>query len=524
MKKNYAYYENPKISSFKELMNLSILNPEDIAFSYLDKNKIKVSKTYQEFYDEVRLVSNYMANLYNNKHLGLIGNNSYEFLVIFMSIVISGNCAVIIDKDLDSNDIKKMLKNTNTNTCFYSKEYCDNLSGIGSKMYPIEEIDTYKSEKDFIRFTNPKDCRVIFFTSGTTGFNKAVMLSEENICFDIWSLASLFKPNGAVYAVLPFHHSFGLITGILKPFYYHEPIFINSSLKSLQKEMKLASPNTMFVVPVFIETFYKSIWAMARRTKQDKKLKLGLKLSNSLLKVGIDIRAKLFKSIRDEFGGNLEYFICGGAYLDSKYVKWFRSIGIEILNGYGITECSPVVAVNRNFYGKDGSVGLVGRNIEVKVVDGEILVKGKNVMLGYYGDTKSTKEVLSDGWFKTGDLGYVDKDGFLFITGRKKNLIILSNGENILPEMIEEKLLKDKGVCEVVVDSLNNQLVAYIYPNEEYLGNITYFNNLIYRYNKSVPKNHQISKCILRTREFKKNNNHKILRNKVMEDNNENIN
>ena len=305
MKKNYAYYENSKISSFKELMNLSILNPEDIAFSYLDKNKVRVSKTYQEFYDEVRLVSNYMANLYNNKHLGLIGNNSYDFLVIFMSIVISGNCAVIIDKDLDSNDIKKMLKNTNTNTCFYSKEYCDNLSGIGSKMYPIEEIDTYKSEKDFIRFTNPKDCRVIFFTSGTTGFNKAVMLSEENICFDIWSLASLFKPNGAVYAVLPFHHSFGLITGILKPFYYHEPIFINSSLKSLQKEMKIASPNTMFVVPVFIETFYKSIWATARRTKQDKKLKLGLKLSNSLLKVGIDIRAKLFKAIRDEFGGHL---------------------------------------------------------------------------------------------------------------------------------------------------------------------------------------------------------------------------
>ena len=129
MKKNYAYYENPKISSFKELMNLSILNPKDIAFSYLDKNKVKVSKTYQEFYDEVRLVSNYMANLYNNKHLGLIGNNSYEFLVIFMSIVISGNCVVIIDKDLDASDIKKMLKNTSTNTCFYSKEYCDNLSG-----------------------------------------------------------------------------------------------------------------------------------------------------------------------------------------------------------------------------------------------------------------------------------------------------------------------------------------------------------------------------------------------------------
>lgn len=518
MKKNYPYYNNPKINSFRELMNLSIKSPGDIAFSYLDKSKVRVDKTYQDFYDDVRLVSNYIANLYNNKHIGLIGENSYNFLVIFMSIVISGNCVVIIDKDLDSNDIKKMLKNTNTNTCFYSQEYCDNLENITTKMYKIEEIESYKLEQDFIRYTNPKDASVIFFTSGTTGFNKAVCLSQENICFDIWSLASLFKPNGGVYAVLPFHHSFGLVTGILKPFYYHVPIFINSSLKNLQKEMVLAKPNTMFVVPVFIETFYKTIWTTARRTKQDKKLKIGINISNSLLKLGIDLRPRLFKAIREQFGGNLEYFICGGAYLDPKYVKWFRSIGIEILNGYGITECSPVVAVNRNHYGKDGSVGLIGRDIKVKIIDDEICINGKNVMLGYYNDTKSTKEVLNDGWFKTGDLGYVDKDGFLFITGRKKNLIILSNGENILPEMIEEKLLKDKGVLEVVVSSLNNQLVAYIYPSEEYLGNVTYFNNLIYKYNKTVPKNHQISKCILRTSEFKKNNNHKILRNKIMEE------
>lgn len=518
MKKNYAYYNNPKINSFKDLMNLSIKKPDDIAFKYLDNSKVLISKTYKDFYDDVRLTSNYIANLYNNKHIALIGKNSYNFLVLFMSIVISGNCVVIIDKDLDANDIKKMLKNTSTNTCFYSKEYCDSLNGIVSKMYPIEEIENYKLEKDYIRFTNPKDASVIFFTSGTTGFNKAVCLSEENICFDIWSLASLFKPNGGVFAVLPFHHSFGLITGILKPFYYHVPIFINSSLKSLQKEMKLAEANTMFVVPVFIETFYKTIWSTARKTKQDKKLKLAIKLSNSLLKIGIDLRKKLFKSVTDQFGGNLEYFICGGAYLDSKYIKWFRSIGIEILNGYGITECSPVVAVNRNLYGKDGSVGLIGRDIDVKIIDNEICVKGKNVMLGYFNDTKSTKEVLQDGWFKTGDLGYIDKDGFLFITGRKKNLIILSNGENILPEMIEEKLMKDKGIMEVVVSTLNNQLVAYIYPSEDYLGNTTYFNNLIYKYNKMVPKNHQISKCILRTTEFKKNNNHKILRNKVMEE------
>ena len=252
--------------------------------------------------------------------------------------------------------------------------------------------------------------------------------------------------------------------------------------------------------------------------KKHKILKAMINVSNSLLKVGIDLRKYFFKSILESFGGNLEYIICGGAFLDKKYVKWFRSIGIQILNGYGITECSPVLAVNRNEYYKDGSVGQIVRGADIKIENNEILVKGDIVMLGYYKDEKATKEAMQHGYFNTGDFGYLDKDNFLFITGRKKNLIILSNGENISPEAIEEKLSKDKGVCEVIVSEKNNKLIASIYPNEEYFGNISYFNGLIYKYNSKVPKNHQIALVTLRNEEFPKNNNRKILRNKVMEE------
>ena len=523
MNKPYAYYEHKKLNNFKELLTLNLGNKKDeVAFIFNNAKKEEIKKTYNDFYNDVTLMSNYLSNNYKNKHIALIGENSYNYLVLFFSIINSKNVAVLIDKDLSKEKIQELLKKSDSKVLFYSKDYCD-IDGLEKKYksYFIEDIENIiKTSKD-LSFKDNKaknECRVIFFTSGTTGANKGVMLSEKNILSDIYGASSLFKPDGLVFSCLPFHHAFGLITSILKPFYYGVPVFLNHSLKYLTNELKLSAPNTMFVVPVFIENFYKQIWKNARLTKKDYMLKTMIKLSNSLLKVGIDLRSYLFKSITKNFGGNLKYIICGGAFLDKKYVKWFRSIGIEILNGYGITECSPVLAVNRNEYYKDGSVGQVVRGATIKIENNEILVKGDIVMLGYYKDEQATKEVMKKGYFNTGDFGYLDEEGFLYITGRKKNLIILSNGENISPEVIEEKLSKDKGVCEVIVYEKDNKLIASIYPAEEYFGNTSYFNGLIYKYNSKVPKNHQISSVTLRTEEFPKNNNRKILRSKVMEE------
>lgn len=518
MNKPYDYYKHSLLSSFSELLSLNYKkNPDKIAFTF-KKEKEVINKTYKDFYKDVSNVTNYLTNEFNNEHIAIIGENSYNYVVLFFSIVISNNIAVLIDKDLDEETIKKLLKQSDTKVLYYSENYCDLKNVINKyKSYEINNLlNVPKLKKKETKKKNKES--VLFFTSGTTGANKCVMLSEENILSDIYGACSIFKPNGDVFSCLPFHHAFGLITSILKPFYYNETIFINNSLKNLLTDLKLSKPNTMFVVPTFIETFYKQIWKNAKKEKRIHILKSIIKTSNMLLKIGIDLRKQLFKSIHNSFGGNIEYIICGGAYLDQKYITFFRSIGINILNGYGITECSPVVAVNRNNYYRDGSVGQIVRGAEVKIEDNEILVKGKLVMLGFYKDKKATNEVLKDGYFHTGDFGYLDKDNFLFITGRKKNLIILSNGENISPELIEEELAHDEGVNEVIVYENNNKLLAEIYPQEEYLGNETYFDNLIYKYNSKVPKNHQIALVTLRNNEFPKNSNKKILRNKFMEE------
>lgn len=522
MAKNYAYYSHDKLNDLRELLEKNYkTNKDGIAFIYKDSSLNTISKTYENFYEEVTNLSSYLFNSYNNKHIAIIAENSYSWVVLFYAIIISGNVAVVIDKDLEPERIEKLLNISDTEDIFCSKNYVDSINLKKFNVNYIDDLNLYINKgkklenKAVIDNTKPA---VIFFTSGTTGFNKAVLLSQKNICADLYGAASLFKPYGAAFAPLPFHHAFGLITAILKPYYYQVPVFINSSLKRVLPEIQEAKPNTMFVVPAFVETFYKQIWSTARKTNQEKKLKIGIKISSLLLKCHIDIRKKLFASIKNQFGGNLDFVICGGAPLESKYVKWFRNIGIEILNGYGITECSPVVSVNRNKYGCDGSVGQICRDVEAKIIDNEVCIKGDIVMLGYYKDKKATDEVIKDGWFHTGDYGYINDDGFLFITGRKKNIIILSNGENISPEVIEAKLAEDDGVCEVIVAEKDNLLIAYIYPNEEYMQNQQYFDNLIAKYNRNVPKNHQLAKAVLRTKEFKKNNNRKILRDKIMEE------
>lgn len=516
--RNYDYYNHVKIGNLGELLDLTLKDyKNDIAFSYHIKNE-KVRKTFKEVYQDVQNLSGYFSEYYKNKHIALIGENSYNWVVTFLAIILSGNVCVVIDKDTSKDDLINLLKKSDTKIICYSEYYNAFIKEMKYKTIPIDEIEEYQREgrKHFKKWVTSEDSdAAIFFTSGTTGANKAVVLSQKNMASDIYAASSIFKPYGSIVSLLPFHHAFGFVTSILKPFYYGKEIYINSSLKYVLRDLKENKPNTIFVVPAFVETFYRQIWKTVKQRGKDKTLKRGIKLSNFLLKLNIDIRKKLFKDILNEFGGNLEYIICGGAYLDSKYVKWFRSIGLEILNGYGITECSPVVAVNRNLYYRDGSVGQICRDVIVKIIDGEVCVSGDIVMKGYYKDKKATKEVIKDGFFHTGDLGYLDEDGFLFITGRKKNIIILSNGENISPELIESELMKDEGVEEVVVYEEANKLIACIYPSEEYLANQEYFDDLIYKYNNGKPKNHQIAMVELRTTEFVKNNNGKIMRNKI---------
>lgn len=519
LKKNYPYYKHKKIRNFAEFLDLIEKKyAGKMAFSFHDGENF-VEKSYADFVKDVRDLAAYFYKNYSRKHLAICGENSYDWIVTFMAIVLSGNVAVAIDKDCDAELLLKLLKSADCDTLFYSEKYLPFVKDLKFKTQKIEDTgrkirlgekyqNKHKPENDAMA--------VIFFTSGTTGAHKCVALSENNITADIYGASSIYQPGGATVSILPFHHSFGLVTAIMMPAYYGCETYICSSLKRFTEAMKKVKPETVFLVPAFVEAFYRQIWRKARAEHKDKALKMILAISRNLKHVGLDVRRVVAKSVLQEFGGELRHVICGGAYLDPIYVKWFRTIGIDILNGYGITECSPVLSVNRNKYYKDGSVGVPCRGVDVRIIDGEICAKGDNVMLGYYENGKIKPQ---EGYFHTGDLGRINRDGFIFITGRIKNTIILSNGENVSPETIESDFMKFKGVREVVAYSEDDEICVMVFPEEDRLGDKIYFESLRRRYNYSKPRNRKVARITLRTTEFIKNSNQKIIRSKIMEEN-----
>lgn len=533
--KPYPLYSLPLISDLKDMVRQRTDESfDEIAFSFMADTGRTARRTFGEFSDDINCLGTYFFDKgYHGKHIAIIGKNSYEWLVAFMAIVNGGNVAVPIDKNLPPEKVCQLLRQSDCSVAVVSKKGAALIEPL-SKDDSENNIDVFHTANfaDYIAYgkkliengdrefidceIEPEKMAAIFFTSGTTGDSKGVMLSHKNMASDINAACKNFVLNGNTLSVLPFHHTFGLITAVLKVYHYGFSTHLNSSLKNLQAELREVKPQTLFVVPLFVKTFYKSIISTARKKGKEKLIIRASKISGTLLNIGVDVRNMLFQSVMSAFGGNLEYIICGGAALDPQYVKALRSFGINILNGYGITECSPVVSVNRNHYWRDGSVGQILDGCFIKIADdNEILVKGDNVMLGYYKDEIATNAVLNNGWYSTGDLGHVDKDGFLYITGRKKNLIILSNGENVSPEEIEEQILRNEAVCEAVVYEDRGQLAIQIFPNEEYAGNQEYFENLIKDYNKVQPQYMHIQRVLLKDEEFEKNSTKKILRFKI---------
>lgn len=519
LKKNYPYYKHKKLKTFSEFLDLIVKKyTKNIAFSFHEGEEL-VKKTYPEFVTDVKNLANFFNKNYSGKHLAICGENSYNWLVTFMAIVLSGNVAVPIDRDADEKLLMTLLKSADCDTLFYSEKYLPFAKDLKFKTQKLEDTPRkIKLGQKYHNTAKPDAERmaVIFFTSGTTGAHKCVALSEKNIMADIYGASSIYQPGGATVSILPFHHSFGLVTAIMMPTYYGCETYICSSLKRFTDAMKLVKPETVFLVPAFVEAFYRQIWRKARASHKEKALKMILAISRNLKHVGLDVRRVVAKSVLQEFGGELRHVISGGAYLDPIYVKWFRTIGIDILNGYGITECSPVLSVNRNKYYKDGSVGVPCRGVDVKIIDGEICAKGDNVMLGYYEKGKIKPQ---EGYFHTGDLGRINRDGFIFITGRIKNTIILSNGENVSPETIESDFMKFKGVREAVAYSKNDEICVMIFPEEDRIGDKIYFESLRRRYNYSRPRNRKVARVSLRTTEFIKNSSQKIIRSKIMEEN-----
>ena len=524
--KKYPYYDVLEdISDLKDLiLTKASDSPDKIAFVYPCETG-EMRKTYHDLKEDINAFGTWMyKNKIKDKHVAIIGKNSYEWLVSFLACVNGGNVAVAIDKSLPANEISELLKLADVDCALVTDQYIEKVdTKIVKKVYDLGTFDTilYEGRKllrdknnDFLTYQiEPDKTAAILFTSGTSGKSKGVELTNKNIAFEINRTCQLYKPSGNVLAILPFHHAFGLIVGIFMAVNYEEAVYINKSPKYVKKNLQDFKPQTIFMVPMFVEFFHKQIWAEIDKKGKTAATKGLMASTDLLLKTGVDVRKKTYSAIHKVFGGNLEYIICGGAALDPMYVKEFRSWGIEILNGYGTTECSPCTAVNRPFHHKDGSVGVLIPDTEVRVSEeGEILFKGDHVMKGYYKDEEATNAVIIDGWYHTGDLGYVDEEGFITLTGRKKNLIILSNGENLSPEELEEDFSRDSAVREVLVYDENGKIVAEIYPEEDYLDNQEYFNALKEKINNKRPMFKRIAIVKLRNEEFIKNGSMKIVR------------
>ncbi len=566
MNKNYPIYKTTFIDDMRSLVEEAAQNfPEDIAISYKEHYSDKEVKrvSFTQWRDDVRSIgTELIARGLREKTIALIGENSYGWCCSFFAIMAIGSVVVPVDKDLNIDDIKGIIDTTESEALIFGKASEDKISEILSnkgfstvsklfsiadsgKIADIQEVTSLNSlivagakryaDGDNSYYDYKIDANKlasIVFTSGTTGKGKGVMLSQANIGLDMTLGMYNFEITKKTLHVLPPHHTFGSTVNYVGHLSQGCEVYISSGIKHVSDEIREQQPTHLILVPAFLEVMNKKIWAAARKGGKEGLLKGMMALSNFLRKFGIDIRRKLFKSVLTPFGGKLEMIICGGAKLDEDIIRTFDSIGITVLNGYGITECSPLISANRNKYQKPGSVGTPILACRVKIDnpdengEGEICVKGPNVMLGYFKNPEATAEAFDkDGYFHTGDYGRLDEEGWIYITGRKKNLIILSNGKNIYPEELEADLQKIEGVSEVVVYAGESKvqkdkitIVAEIYPDFDLLkargveNPQSYFDDQVKLINSKLPVYKAIKRVKLRDTEFQKNTSRKIVR------------
>lgn len=480
------------------------------AFRYKVKKEI-VDRTYLDVDRDSMAVSRMVESMgMEGKHIALIGTTTYQWIVSYFGIVGSGSVAVPIDAQLPVDAVCELLERADVEMLVFDEIRRDVAEAVKEKCPSVRYILSMQAEEaadgvqslsmlmalhagEYEKELDGGQLATILFTSGTTGKSKGVMLSHRNLVDNAVCLDMKIPAGTISMTLLPINHVYCLTMDIIKGLHIGLVICINDSIMHVQRNMKLFKPEIVLLVPLVIESIYGK-----------------LKDAGSLIPKKMVAKAA--------FGGNLRIICSGGAYLDPDYVDKFKEYGITILQGYGMTECSPVISTNLEWENKKGSVGKLLPNCEAKVVDEEIWVRGSSVMQGYYKMPEQTAETLEDGWLKTGDLGYVDEDDFVYITGRRKNLIILANGENVSPEELENQLSRSALVKEILVREKDKVIEAEIFPDYEYAkkkhvkdiqGKLQ---ELVDGFNQDMPVYKRIYSLIVRETEFEKTPSKKIKR------------
>lgn len=516
---NNKIYKEREVNNYRELLEqCSKIYGEKVAFSY-KKNKEKSNKitnvTYLEYEKDVKKLGTALLNMNLKKEkIGIISPDRYEWCVSYLAIANSGNIVVPLDHGLTEREIRNSIKRSEAKCILFDKKYEEIIKGILNENetklekaicfdYIQNEDNIYSygellqigekllevGNKDYDNIEIDKDeMSILIFTSGTTSNSKAVMLSQYNICSNITAMTSLIKAkdeNDNILVFLPLHHTLACTASFLFCFYSGFKICFADSLKNIAKNMKEYEIRGLVCVPAVLELMYKK--AIKEMKKQNKYtvFKIMSVITNLLYKMKIDIRRKVFKSVLDGFGGYLRIVIYGSASTKREIVKFFTTIGIDMMQGYGLTETSPVIACESDKnHNNMKSTGYPLYNESVKIQDkdesgiGEIAVKGPNVMMGYYKDEEETKKSIKNGWFYTGDLGYFDKKGKLFITGRKKDIIVLKNGKKVNPEEVEK-----------LVDSSEYIEESFVYGKLEQDGDYKICAKLVYSKDNDELKN-----------------------------------
>lgn len=486
-----SYYDVQKINTLKEMLEMCANKySNNIAFKFRNEPRLEtIIKTYSEFIDDVKAFGSALMDLgLKNSRIAIIGENRYEWVVSYLATINGLGVAVPLDRMLPPNEIELMLERGEADALVYTRSFQQTVEDISVNNTRLKAIICMNPEKtddfnksNFSSFDklvkrgeellkanyneyitqepDPDVLSVLLFTSGTSASSKAVMLSHGNICSDIMSLGGVvhFKPGDSVLSILPLHHTFENTTGLLFPLYLGMTISICDGLKYLSKNLTEYQPVCLIGVPLIFDKFRGKIMDEIKKKGIDKRVSTLMGVANSLSYIGLDLRRKLFKKLLEPFGGKLRVIVTGGAAMENDTTKFYESIGVKVYQGYGLTETSPVVAGGNDRIRKAGTCGnpLPGVKIAIANPDingsGELVIKGNNVMLGYWKNEKATKEAIIDGWFRTGDLGYIDKNGLIRVTGRVKSMIVLNNGKKVFPEELENHINKVPYVKESLV-------------------------------------------------------------------------
>ena len=485
--KNVELYEVRPIRDLKDMLESSVkLYGEKAAFLSKPKGQADyIPITYRQYKSDVDAFGTALMSLgLKGEKIALIGENRYEWSISYLAVVNGTGVIVPLDKELPPNEIELLLDRSKADAIIYSgnvREKVETLINKDTSLRYFISMDAEEDNGNILSFglllqkgrdllkdgdrtfldaeIDAEAMNMLLFTSGTTDTAKAVMLSHKNICENLKGMCSMvyIDEKDTFLSVLPIHHTYECTCGFLCQLYRGSTIAYCEGLRHIVKNLKESKATVMLGVPLLFESMYRQIMNQAIKAKGEKKIKFAIGLSNALRKINIDIRRKLFKQIHEALGGNIRLFISGAAAIDPQTAKGFRELGISLIQGYGLTECAPILAVNRDIDYKDEAAGLPLPCVQVEIDNpdedgiGEIKCKGPCVMLGYYNDPEATAAAIRDGWFYTGDSGFIDKDGFVHITGRKKNVIITGNGKNVFPEEIETLLNRSLYIKESLV-------------------------------------------------------------------------